>query len=81
MSLDDGFISDSSQTHNLIINGPGDTTFADAQGAPDLLGTWAPLTSVPEPASAVLAGIGGAIGLVLAAFRKRKGPAAQRIPA
>jgi hypothetical protein len=41
-------------------------------------GTWNVLASVPEPASAVQAGIAVVIGLALAAFRKRKEARRQR---
>ena len=41
-------------------------------------GTWIVAETVPEPASAVQAGIASAIGLALAAFRKRKEARRQR---
>jgi len=44
----------------------------------DISGTWSVLASVPEPATAVQAGIASAIGLALAAFRKRKEARRQR---
>jgi len=51
-------------------NPPGSTNFVN--------GSWVASASVPEPASAVQAGIAVAIGLALAAFRKRKEARRQR---
>ena len=57
-----------------------DTFFADIhEGVGNFVdGTWIASQTVPEPASAVLAGSASAIGLALAAFRKRKEARRQR---
>jgi hypothetical protein len=71
--LDTGDIELSDNIHLFVID-TDDTNFFILGGGPsqDFKGSWIALASVPEPASSVQAGIACAIGLALAAFRKRK---------
>jgi hypothetical protein len=65
---------------NVVIE-PTKTLFelgGGPSGTNTVPGTWLVSASVPEPASAVQAGIASAIGLALAAFRKRKEARRQR---
>ncbi len=66
-------------THNRKIFAlPMATAFYTGIQFRDVLGTWKVSTAVPEPASGVQAGIASAIGMALAAFRKRKEARRQR---
>jgi hypothetical protein len=71
-------ITDPSGTHAIGI-GQDNSIFVSATTAVNVVtGSWTVSASVPEPASAVQAGIASATGLALAAFRKRKEARRQR---
>ena len=77
-TLISGSLMDQNFTMTIGIN-PGATVFfATGAATNPTAGSWVVSESVPEPASAVQAGIACAIGLALAAFRKRKEARRQR---
>jgi hypothetical protein len=75
--IDAGVVLSHTQTQEIEF-GTTSTIFEPGADQNIVTGTWTALASVPEPASAVQAGIASAIGLALAAFRKRKEARRQR---
>jgi hypothetical protein len=75
--IDDGDLLGNGDAMEIFF-GPAETGFtvnaaAGGNDVPNIIqGTWSPLAAVPEPASAVQAGIACTISLALAAFSKRK---------
>ena len=78
MSIDSGVFIASDNILGIVFDTQITGFSQGGDGGQFVGGTWTPLASVPEPASAVQAGIASAIGLALAAFRKRKEPRRQR---
>ena len=77
VSIQDGIIANGNAYQEFSIGTTG-TVFTSGPYSQEIYGVWLTAASVPEPASAVLAGIASAIGLALAAFRKRKEARRQR---
>ena len=76
-TIDQGEL-DSAVDHRFIQISPESTEFGIPAAQNVVQGSWTVLTSVPEPATAVQAGIAIAIGVGLAAFRKLKEARRQR---
>lgn len=76
-TIDQGYIESQSGSYSIHIGG-GDTAFESETGLIIVSGQWLAVSPVPEPASVVPAGIAGAIGLALTAFRKRNEARRQR---
>ncbi len=77
-TIDAGHIDDEFFLPHAVIITTQSTYFNTAGVENQVAGTWTVSASVPEPASAVPAGIAIASGLALAAFRRRKEARRQR---